>query len=191
MIHKRGRNQLTHEKTNSISFRYSIDLIEALNAEASEKEISLNVLTRQILQKHVEWDRYATIMGMVQVPHELISFIGTEMKDDTIDRIIDILHPKFKDWVMFMKGTYDLKNSLEILEEYMNASYLSSDHRIEGNIHHFIIQHNLGITWSLFLERFLKRVIMEFLPGKPIQFKTTDNVLSTTIALGEDFNLSR
>jgi len=190
MIHKRGRNQLTHEKTNSISFRYSIDLIEALNAEASEKEISLNVLTRQILQKHVEWDRYATIMGMVQVPHELISFIGTEMKDDTIDKIIDVLHPKFKDWVMFMKGTYDLKHSIEILEEYMNASYLSSDHRIEGNIHHFIIQHNLGITWSLFLERFLKRVIMEFLPDKPIQFKTTDNVLSTTIALGEDFSLS-
>lgn len=191
MIHKKRASEMTHEKTTSVSFRYSIDLIEALNAEAVEKEISLNVLTRQIHQKHVEWDRYATIMGMVQVPHELISFIGTEMKDEVIDKIIDVLHPKFKDWVMFMKGSYDLKRSIETLEEYMNASYLSSDHRIEGSTHHFIIQHNLGITWSLFLERFLKRIITEFLPDKPIQFKTTDNVLSATIALGEDFTLHR
>ncbi len=189
MIHKKSSNVVTHEKTNSISFRYSVNLIEALSAEAAEKEISLNVLTRQILQKHVEWDRYAAIMGMIQVPQELISFIGTEVKDEAIDRIVDVLHPKFKDWVMFLKGSYDLKHSIETLEEYMNASYLSSDHRIEGSVHHFIIQHNLGIMWSLFLERFLKRIITEFLPDKPIQFKTTDNVLSTTIALGEDFNL--
>lgn len=188
MIHKKS-NVATHEKTNSISFRYSLNLIEALSAEAEEKEITLNVLTRQILQKHVEWDRYAAIMGMIQVPQELISFIGAEVKDEVIDRLVDVLHPKFKDWVMFLKGSYDLKHSLETLEEYMNASYLSSDHRIEGSIHHFIIQHNLGIMWSLFLERFLKRIITEFLPDKPIQFKTTDNVLSTTIALGEDFNL--
>ena len=42
---------------------------------------------------------------------------------------------------MFVKGGNDLERTIEMLEDYMKASGMKSDHRVEGEVHHFIIQH--------------------------------------------------
>ena len=54
------------------------------------------------------------------------------------------MFPMIKDTVLFIKGGYDLKRCIETLEDYMRASGMNSDHRIEGDIHIFLIQHDLG-----------------------------------------------
>jgi hypothetical protein len=65
---------------------------------------------------------------------------------------------------------------------------MTSDHRIEGSLHHFIVQHELGWKWSLFTEQLLKEIFHEFLPEKNIKCQTTESTVITTIALGEDFS---
>ena len=103
----------------------------------------------------MNWDRFEDIIGMITVPKDILKTLGEEMEGDAINKVIDMMIPLIKDWVMFMKGTYDLKRAIESLEDYMRASGMTSDHRIEGETHHFIIQHNLGIRWSLFTEMLL------------------------------------
>lgn len=176
------------EETSSITFRYPSRLIKELEAEAQEKEISVNVLTKQILEKFVRWDRAAKTIGMVQIPMELLSTVGHELKGEMMMSMVDVLHSRLKDWVMYMKGGYDLKRVIETLEDYMRASGMSSDHRVEGDLHHFVIQHNLGIQWSLFAELLLKKIIYEFFPQKVIKFRTTENTIVATVALGSDFD---
>ena len=51
---------------------------------------------------------------------------------------------------------------IETLEDYMRASGMKSDHRIEGNLHHFIIQHDLGLKWSVFTEQLLTEIFRGF-----------------------------
>jgi hypothetical protein len=87
-----------------------------------------------------------------------------------------------------MKGKYDLKRCIETLEDYMRASGMKSDHRVEGEFHHFIIQHELGMNWSFFTEQLLKEIFNQFLPNKNIKFQTTKNTVITTIELGSDFS---
>lgn len=185
---KRQPHATNHEETRSISYRLPLHIIEDLETEAQQKGVSQNVLVRQILEKYTRWERFSTKIGMIPVPKEMVMILGEKMDGNSINQIIEIMTPMIMDWIMFMKGGYDLKRAIESLEEYMKVSGMSSDHRIEGNVHHFIIQHTLGIRWSLFTELLLKKIFSQFLPNKQMNTKTTANTVIASIQLGSDFN---
>ena len=69
----------------------------------------------------------------------------------------------------------------------MRASGMKSDHRVEGALHHFIIQHGLGTNWSMFTEQLLKEIFHEFMPDSKMKCQTTESTVIATIALGADF----
>ncbi|HXX06144.1 MAG TPA: hypothetical protein VEJ68_04905 [Candidatus Bathyarchaeia archaeon] len=188
MTVKRQPHPIKHEQTRSISYRLPEHLVNELETEAMQKEISQNVLVKQILEKYVNWDRFADKIGMIPVPKDILKTLGEEMEGDAINKVIDTMIPLIKDWVMFMKGTYDLKRAIESLEDYMRASGMTSDHRIEGEVHHFIIQHNLGMRWSLFTEMLLKQIFHQFLPNLSMKSRTTPNTTIASIALGSEFS---
>ena len=185
---KRKSHPPKKEKTRSITYRLPAKVVEELETEAMQKNISQNVLVKQILEKYVEWDRFEDKIGMIPVPKEILNELGSKMNGDDINEIIKILLPLIKDTVLFMKGAYDLERCIETLEDYMRASGMKSDHRIEGELHHFIVQHEMGIKWSFFTEQLLKEIFYQFTPNQNIKFQTTKSTVIATIALGSDFS---
>jgi len=185
---KRKPHPPKKEKTRSITYRLPEKIVEELETEAMQKNISQNVLVKQILEKFIQWDRFSDKIGMIPVPKSILEALGVDMEGKDIDEIINVLKPIIKDNVMFIKGDYDLKRCIETLEDYMRASGMKSDHRMDGELHHFIIQHELGMKWSVFTEQLLKEIFHDFLPDKNIKFKTTDSTVIATIALGSDFS---
>ena len=186
-VHQK-EHHLKKEKTRSITYRLPEDLVRELETESMEKNTSQNVLVKQILEKHVQWDRYADKIGMIPVPKNILGELGKEMSGEDIDSIIKAILPMIKESVLFMKGKYDLKRCIETLEDYMKASGMRSDHRLEGNLHHFVIQHELGIKWSLLTEKLFKEIFHEFLPDQNVKCQTTEKTVIATIALGSDFS---
>ncbi|TBR06872.1 MAG: hypothetical protein EPO62_09305 [Candidatus Nitrosotenuis sp.] len=176
------------EATRSITYRLPAKLVDELETEAMQKNISQNVLIRQILEKYVKWDRFANKIGMIPIPRGILEALGEEMTGEDIDGVIQVMAPLIKESVMFMKGKYDLKRCIETLEDYMRASGMNSDHRIEGALHHFIIQHELGMKWSFFAEQLLKEIFHEFLPNKNLKCQTSEKTVIATIELGSDFS---
>lgn len=176
------------EKTRSITYRLPESVVEELETEAMEKNISQNVLVKQILEKYVEWERFTEKIGMIPVPKSIVSMLGEQMEGEDIEDILSTIKPLIKESVLFMKGKYDLKRCIEALEDYMSASGMKSDHRIEGTQHHFIIQHELGMKWSLFTEHLLKEIFHEFEPEKNVRAETTDKTVIVSIELGSDFS---
>jgi len=185
---KRKPHPPKKEKTRSITYRLPERIVEELETEAMQKNISQNVLVKQILEKFIQWDRFSDKIGMIPVPKSILEALGVDMDGKDIDEIINVVKPVIKDNVMFIKGDYDLKRCIETLEDYMRASGMKSDHRIEGNLHHFIIQHGLGMKWSVFTEQLLKEIFHDFLPDKNLKCKTTDSTVIATISLGSDFS---
>ena len=163
-------------------------MVEELETEADEKQISQNVLVKQIIEKYLQWDRFASKIGMIPVPKSLLMTLGEDMQGKDITKIVDAIVPVISESVLFMKGDYDLKRAIESLEDYMKASGMKSDHRMEGNIHHFIIQHDLGMNWSLFTEMLLKAIFIKFVPDQNLKCKITDKTVIASIALGSDFS---
>jgi hypothetical protein len=185
---KRKLHTQKKEKTRSITYRLAEKIIEELETEATQKNISQNTLVKQILEKYIQWDRYSDKIGMIPIPKAILSSLGDQLKGKDIDQIINMIAPIIKDNVMFIKGDYDLKRCIETLEDYIRSTGMKSDHRIEGDLHHFIIQHDLGMSWSIFTEQLLNEIFHEFLPDKNIKFKTTKSTVIATIGLGSDFN---
>ena len=176
------------ETTRSITYRLPEKSIQELEREAMNNGISQNVLVKQIIDQYLQWGRFTSKISMIPVPAKILAKLGSNLEGIRIYEIIDAIKPVIKESVMFMKGSYDLKRCIETLEDYMRASGLVSDHRVQGGIHHFIIQHDLGIKWSLFTEQLLKEIFHEFLPQQSIKFQTTDGTVIATIALGSDWS---
>ena len=185
---RRKPHQKTKEETGTISYRLPSKLLDDLETEAREKNISQNVLVKQILMKYMRWERFAQKMGIIPVPQKILESLGGDMSHKDVLKIIDVLFIAIKDSVMLMKGGYDLKRTIETLEDYMRSSGMESDHRIEGELHHFIIQHKMGMQWSIFTELLLRRVFTEFEKENNLTFQTTESTVIATIPLGSDFD---
>jgi hypothetical protein len=187
-------SSVQHKKTRSITFRLDASIIDELQREADQKEISLNVLVNQVLKRYSDWDRYENRIGMMPVPKVMLTSIIdkaiTIAKNSGIDDIdrcrneiikhaAEIAFSLIKDSVLFMKKQYILWVVLSVLEDYMKVSSIKADHKIEaGRKHVFIIQHELGENWSLFT-RDLLSLIFENLAKVRIESSITPN---TTIA---------
>jgi hypothetical protein len=180
--------QQKKETTRSITYRLPETLINELDGEAKQKKISQNVLVKQILERYIQWDRFAEKIGMIPVPKEILQTLGKDLDGRDIDEIINVLFPMIKNNVTFIKGAYDLERCIETLEDYMRASGMNSDHRIDGDLHTFLIQHELGMKWSVFTEQLLTQVFRNFASDKDLKFQTTDSTVVLKVALGSDFD---
>ena len=182
------KKQPQKQTTRSITYRLPETLINELDGEAKQKKISQNVLVRQILEKYIQWDRYSSKMGMIPVPKEILQTLGDSLDGQDIDKIINVLFPVIKNTVMFIKGGFDLERCIETLEEYMRTSGMNSDHRVNGNLHSFIIQHDLGIKWSVFTEQLLTQIFRNFTSDKDLKFQITDTTVILKVSMDPDFN---
>lgn len=182
------------KKTRSVTFRLDSSVIEELQMEADNREISLNVLVNQVLKRYSEWDRYETKIGMMPVPKVILSNLIDKAisvakssgikdieryRDEIIKQAAQIAFGLMKDSVLLMKRQYNLWVVLAVLEEYMKVSGIKSDHKLEGSRKHvFVIQHELGDHWSLFTKELLA-LIFQNLANVKAEISTTAN---TTVA---------
>jgi hypothetical protein len=182
------------KKTRSVTFRLDSSVIDELQAEADNREISLNVLVNQVLKRYSEWDRYENKIGMMPVPKVILSSLIDKAiavakssgikdvdryRDEIIKQAAQIAFGLMKDSVLFMKRQYNLWVVLSVLEEYMKVSGIKADHKLEGSRKHvFIIQHELGENWSLFTKELLA-LIFHNLANVRADINTTSN---TTVA---------
>lgn len=189
------RESTSHsKKSRSVTFRLDSKVIDELQTEADNREISLNVLVNQALKRYAEWDRYENKIGMMPVPRMILSNLIDKAismarssgikdvdhyRDEIIKQAAELAFTLMKDSVLFMKKQYNLWVVLSVLEEYMKVSGIKADHKLEGSRKHvFIIQHELGENWSLFTKELLG-LIFEKLANVKAEFNVTPN---TTIA---------
>ena len=176
------------EKIATGNYKLPITQIRELENEATSRGIPINTLLRQILDKFFRWDRFADKNGFVHVPSEILKTLNNTIDEDDINAMIVAAKQVLEKYTLFLKGKYDLKRCLETLEDYMKSSGMGSDHKIEGDLHHFIVKHNLGIKWSEFIEQLFKELFHHFVPEKNCECKITKSMVIATISLGSDFD---
>jgi hypothetical protein len=189
------------KSTRSITFRLDSKVIDEMQREANQNEISLNVLVNQTLKKYTEWGRYENKIGMIPVPKLMLSSLidrAIEIakktgilndsnidpyRDQVIKEAANAAYDLMKDAVLFMRKDYNLWTVLSVLQEYMKVSGINSDHRIEsGRKHVFVIKHELGLNWSLFTKELLTQ-IFESLAQVRAEIRITSNTTTAEVIL--------
>src|ERR1700739_1395415 len=183
------------KKSQSVTFRLDSNTLDELQREADLGHISLNVLVNRVLKRYSDWGTYENRIGMMPVPKIMLTLIdkavaiakkngvGDEVigqwRGEIIKQAAEGAFSKMKDAVWLMKKQYNVTAVLAVLQDYMTASGIIADHRIEsGKKHVFVIQHELGENWSLFTKELLK-LIFENLAKVTAEVNVTPN---TTIA---------
>ena len=121
-------------------------------SDAKAAGISQSAMLAKIVTNHVRWDIHVQKLGLVPVPAKILSMILAEWDDKRVELVSAEALNFMKEAVIMLKGKYDLKRSVEALEEYVRATGMSSDHTIEKGVHCFTIKHDLGPAWSVFVQ---------------------------------------
>lgn len=180
-----------------MTFRINESVVDELQIEADQREISLNTLINQILRRYSDWDRFETKMGMMPVPKQMLSAL--------VDRAISVgkqngikdIQPYreqiakeaartalavMKDSVLFMKKEYNIWTVLAVLQEYMKVSGINTDHKIEpGRKHVFLIQHDLGENWSEFTMQLIRMIFEELAQVRASVSATPNTVIAEVL----------
>lgn len=169
--------------TENISFRLSKIQLDQLRQEAEQKRISLNTLVNQIIDSHVNFVSNASKAGMIPVSKSVIIELLEGYNEEQIKAIAERTQKKIRiDRALQLRGKYDFATLVDIFVSWLNASGFSYRHDkdLENESRHtFIVQHNMGRKYSLFL---LESLIANCEPviTRKIEYTITDNCLQIT-----------
>jgi hypothetical protein len=173
--------------SETISFRLPRDILYKLRQEAKLKEMSVDTLMTQIAKRHTEWYVNASQIGFVSVRKSLIMRLLDEIADDEkIREIAKEITEESSDFLLLLKKQYNvpIESALDFIESWIKESgypYLHDTSGPDQNIHHFVIQHDMGLKWSLYLSEICRDLFEELFSITAVRFDITDNTVEFTL----------
>ncbi|MFQ5941457.1 MAG: hypothetical protein ACE5KA_07160 [Nitrososphaerales archaeon] len=157
------------DKTYPMTFRLPETLIADLKKEAEDAQVSLNTLIKQVIDRHVSWERYSEKMGLVPLTRPFLKDVLKQLSDEKIKEIANnSSKDALRELTLLAKGTYDLASFISIFNEWLRASWMTHRYESTAEGHEYVIYHNLGRKWSLYLVELLDAVISDLVHTRPV-----------------------
>jgi len=173
-------------KSESITFRLDNDTIKHLRHEASQQDISTNTLVNHILKEHIKWHSNARKAGFIAVRRSLIMNLMNFLSErDIVSVAENVAKSTNKDSILLLEKEYTIKSALQFLENWMKISgyvYRHEEIKDDQNRHMYVIQHDMGMKWSIYLANLYQLLFDELNENnKRIEFEKTENTLAFTV----------
>jgi len=174
-----------HQKTTeSVTLRFHKRVLERLRKDAQDKQISLNTLLNQIAIQHLDWHAHAAKAGFITVRKGSIMKMLEKIPEKDIIEIAELSARKeSKEFVMMLRNEYSLSSALDVIETWIEITGYSYRHEVRGSKHFFILQHDMGMKWSLFLREIYRFIFEDFSLGR-VNFDLSENALSFKVDIG-------
>jgi len=176
-----SKNSPSRKKSNeSISFRLDSSLLDYLRNEAAQRDVSINTVVSHIIKDHATWHGNAARAGFISVRKALITKVFAKYDEDEIRDIAHYVASKSsKDMLLFLRNRYDVAAALDVLETWIKVSGYHYNHGTEriysaahtgysddledspATIHSYIIQHDMGIKWSIYMSELYNQICSE------------------------------
>ena len=159
-----------------------------LREEAKRKEI-VNTLTTQIAKQHTDWYVSSSLPGFIPVRKSMIMKLLDEIRDDEKikEEIAREVAKDSNDLLLKKQYNVDIESALDFIESWIKESGYTCIHDISGieqNIHHFVIQHDMGLKWSLYLSEIYRDLFEELFNVTGVHFDMTNNTVGFTVDAG-------
>ena len=176
-------------KSETTTFRFDCETLKSLREEAKQKDISTNTLLNQIVKQHLRWHANAANAGFIAVRRLLITNLISHLSEQQIISIAEnVAKNTNKDAILLLENEYTMKSALAFIEDWIKISgYKYRHHEINDvqNRHMYIIQHDMGMKWSIYLANLYQFLFDEVNNDNKtrIEFEKTENTLSFTVAI--------
>ena len=177
IIEKNDTKYPQQHQSESITFRLDSTIINKLHNEAEQKDISLNTLVSHIIRSHIDWHSNAAKAGFVTVRRGLLSNLINRLSEKEISSIAEyIAKNETKDFVLLLRNEYNIESALDVVETWIKISGYPYRHDVNHTQHAYVIQHDMGKNWSLYLAE-LYRFLFEQFGLKKVEFDLNHNTL--------------
>ncbi len=170
-------------KSGSVTLRFGADMLDDLRKESEHKRISLNTLATQIFKAHTEYGSLSARAGMVSFHKSLLIRMMDRLSEDEIHKLSEyIAKNEMKDTVLLMKKRYDPSAFIDFIESWARVSGFEYRHDIVDRTNSFVIQHDMGKRWSIYIADILKFVFSD-IGAKWTDFESTDNTVRFNVEI--------
>ena len=174
-------------KTETTTFRFDSETMKSLREEAKQKDISTNTLLNQIVKVHLKWHINASNAGFIAVRRLLITSLISHLSEQEIISVAEnVAKNTNKDTILLLENEYTMKSALDFIENWIKISgYKYKHHEINDvqNKHMYVIQHDMGIKWSIYLTNLYQFLFDDVKKDnkRKIEFEKTENTLAFTV----------
>lgn len=130
---------------------------------------------------HANWYSNAGKAGFLPVTRSLLVELLKKHSDKDISEIArSVAKETTKDIVLILRKQYNTESFLDVIETSIKASNYPYRHEVNDTMHTFIIQHDMGKKWSIYLADLYQSMIEEF-DVRRMNYDLTDNTASFSI----------
>ena len=130
---------------------------------------------------HVDWYSNAAKAGFVSVRRGLLSNLINRLPEKEISSIAEnIAKNETKDFVLLLRNEYNIESALDVIETWIKISGHPYRHEVSYNRHSYVIQHDMGRNWSLYMaEQY--RFLFEAFELKKVDFDINYNTFDFVV----------
>ena len=178
-----AKNNQHHSE--SITFRLDSTILNKLHREAEQQDISANTLVSHIIRMHIDWHSNAAKAGFVSVRKGFLMDLIKRLPEEEISSIAEhIAKNDTKDFVLLLRNEYNIQSALDVIETWIKISGYPYRHEVTHTQHKYVIQHDMGKNWSIYLAEQYRFLFEEF-GLQRVEFDLNHNTLDFT------FNIER
>lgn len=181
-------NDIKKPKTETLTFRLDKAIINRLRQEAGGNRTTLNTLANQIFREHVDWYSNAPKAGYISIPRDFVIELLNLISEQEIIRISEkVTKGHHSDIILLLRDEYDVTSTLDVIETWIRISGYRYKHEVSddggGDIHRFVIHHNMGRKWSLYIST-RYQTVFDQLGLKRVEFALTENTVAFKVDIG-------
>lgn len=170
------------KRKQKFSISLSKEVLERLRTVSKKESLSVNNLINHILENYSNWSLHNT--EFMPIRKALLSKLLEKFSHEEIESIaVSMAHASNKDTVLRFRSQFDVLNTLKTFDEWLRMTGFPYSYEIEDSIHRFIVLHDLGSKWSLYMAKLLASTMNQF--GIIPKYECTDKILSFTVDMGQ------
>ena len=177
----RSRQKSGSIPSGNVTLRFDGDVLEQLRKEANQKRVSLNTLASQVFKTHTEFSSASTKAGMIPFPKNLLVRLMNRLSEEEVQQLSqEIAKNEMKDMLLTIKHQYSTEAFIDLIDSWVRVCGFAFTHDHSDNTHSFIIQHEMGRRWSIYLEELFKFVFND-LGTKWSDFQSTEKTITFNV----------
>jgi hypothetical protein len=163
-------------KSNTVSFRIPSDLEDALRAEASDKQLSLNAFVIGSLRASLESAKLCKQFPFMPITGKTLGALVQSLDEDVLRTIArECIVPQIREISRVMFSSVDFNTLMGISGFFQkNGSWFTSVERAKVNENdRFIARHGLGAKFSFFIGEIVRQYMKSI--GLQVTYESTEN----------------
>jgi hypothetical protein len=178
---KQYKHRSREHRSESITLRFDSIVLNKLQREADQKDTSVNAVISGIIRRHIDWYSNAAKAGFVTVRRGLLIDLINRLSDKEISCLAEYIAKKeTKDFVLLLRNEYNIESSLDVIETWIKISGHPYRHEVNYTRHSYVIQHDMGKNWSLYMAEQYRFLFEEF-GLKKVEFDINDSTLDFVV----------